>query len=685
MPYSEIYQLKYMEFTGETVQVNLYKKSFFVPDPVTPVIHTLTGSDQPFVVSVIDNDKDKFKAIRAKRAIISFVSEPGLTAITFSDGEDNEWFVEAIVESTNDILFRGFIIMDDNQESFLDPEVSYTVRLTATDNIGTLKEVALTKPDGTNPRGDPYKIIEYLAWALQKTGLQLDIIVCDTWMEYTQTDFLPAFDSTYLEPKTFEKKINTSVDCYRVLEIILGKHLFITQRLGVWWIGSVDEMAGGVTYRFRFDYEGNYIEQLPTTSFTQTIGFTEDLQFINKDCIDRFTRPHKFVKLNYNYDSPIEIIDNIDFSRGALIAIISLPPGHVGYEIDDWTIGKYSANSPTSPTSAPITARIERVFVDSYEKERYLVMPVDPTSSGPFVYLRSNAIYVGEKDKGTISVDYRRAATGSSNFQSFIGLVLFGDDGNKYAYNAAAGGIWNPATIYGTTIFTDNYVIPSSTDKTKWNTVGFEFKPVPTSGRLFVFLKPASGTGGDVHYANLQFDYHAFINGSYQKYTSQYFKVSQSGDYKANVDDDVYITDSPKRMFKGALLKKVGSNFILTTKWHARGDLLNLGITPPISSIYDHPYGHLQVYAVWNQCNRRMIELEGSIDGLKLSTAGALPDLIHNYTVNASGAEQTENKVFVLVSCDQDFRSGRWRGVLIESFDTTQPKDYTSPNEFKYE
>jgi hypothetical protein len=281
MPYSVQYILRYKEINGDIIKVVL-GSVFTSDDTINPAITLLTpATNAPFRVSVIDNDNNKFKVVRAKQADIYFIATSLYNASLFAGGPDNNWHVEATVESTGYVLFDGFLITDDIEQPLLSATTNQTVKLTAICGLGTLAEQPLTKPDGTNPRGN-YKLIEYISWCLQKTGLQLDIIVTDTWMEQNNSTFAPTCDEIYLAAKTFEKDINVSVDCYRALEIILGSNSFITQHDGTWWIGHVDELQGGVTFRFQFDYQGTYIGPLATQTYAQKIGFTEELHSSRK-------------------------------------------------------------------------------------------------------------------------------------------------------------------------------------------------------------------------------------------------------------------------------------------------------------------------------------------------------------------------------------------------------------------
>jgi hypothetical protein len=708
MPYLVQYQYSYKQKIGtsaQTVQVTLFQKSSLGSG--TPVITQLVASKPAFKVNVIDNDKDKFRSVRGKQATLMFKPQTGITASTFSSGADDEWIVEAVVVSTGFFLFKGFLVMDDHQQSFLPVSHQYDIELTATDNLGTLKEVPLTDDSGLYIRGYK-KIIEVIAQCLRKTGLQLDIIVRDSWMEESQTTFGPACNVTYLQMKTFEKDINEAVSCYDALQIIFGYRLSIKQYNGEWWIENIDEKTTNQAYLFRFDYTGTYVGQDPLAYYIEAIGKNEEIKLLNKDGILSYTRPVKYSKLSYKYEFPREIIDNIDFTRGALFTPLDMSPvtidGKTYYQskfhIDDWTALVGSGGIEGLGTTTTTNNYIRKLYSDAaklYEVQRYVV--IEHTLSGGAFFIESTQIPVNAQDKFTISVDakFQSDVFPGSGYMKFstIQVRLYADDGTHYTLNGGfqADPVIRWVLTSGSFSSNNNYVYVEgngSDDWTEWKTASAEAAPVPKSGTLQILLihNQNSSYQTDRWFSNLQFDYNPYLNGSYSKYGGHSFKIEQAGNYKANIDETVQLGDSPSKLFKGAMFKLVAGKYVLTERWYAGGDLLRQGIVPPYppSSVYLHPFGWLQVYAVWNQYNRRMIELSGSATGLKLDNVP--PDLIDTYQVIATtdaGTEVTSVKEFMLVGMEQDYQEGQWNLSLAETYDSTTGKDFTTPLTFKYD
>jgi hypothetical protein len=693
MPYSLIYQMDYatMEYGDMRLTISDAKSSVLPFSDPTYIY--MQGSAQPVKRSFVDNDKDKFKSIRAQKLDIEILSTSTVKAADFAAGEDDRWLVELIVVDTSFTLFKGFLVMDDIEQSLL-PQTTYTFTLTANDGLALLKDQPLTKPDGTNPKNE-FKVIEFISWALQKTGLQLDIIATTTWMEQSQVAGVlsPWYNFIYLHSKTFEKSIGESVDCYKVLEMIFGFDCSIQQIGGRWWISHTDERSQSQTYKFKFDYQGNYLGTEAAEVYQQTIGdINRELKFINKNAKINYVRPHKSVKLNYKYEFPSEIIDNIDFSRGGIFTPLSMPSGYIFYHVEDWTMVR--GGFPGS--SATFTGMIARRFELGYEKERYLRL-TPASSARTDEYLRCNPIPIGDKDKFSVSVDWRwetdQGGNNSVNFRVLL-VVLQGENGSWWVLTKDGRWLLSNAAItqnqqpfiatFNTKDVNESEWQSMTIDSTRgtFNTGGY-CDPAPIGGKVYIHLYAGNQAGvgnQNVFYQNLNFDYRPFINGSYAKYNGQSQKVTQTGSYKAKIDETVYISDSPRPLFKGAMFKLINGNYKLTQNWYAAGDMLAQSIAIPPGAEFMHPYGHLQVFAVWNQCNRRMIDITGAVKGLALDKD--IPDMHHNYIIDSTTCR---GKYFMPSEIEQEYRSDQWSITLLETVDQSISKDYNSAHEFKYE
>lgn len=704
--YKQGLQLLYRNTEDVLCTTNIYNTLSGAGDAVfTP----LTGADDALHFFTLDNDESKFSPIKAKQAEIRFVSTSAINLTTFIGSSDNQWYVESF---TGDVLqFRGFLVLDDMDEDFLDSEFSNIVTLIATDNIGLLKDIPLGKPDGTNPRGF-FSIIQYIAWCLQKTGIAANInVVHNLREEHTPSETM--YQSCFLWAKTFEKDINESLSCYEVLEMILAQDAYLTQENGEWWIIRIDDLQDNDIPCFVFDSNGSFLTETDYDP-VQVFGLDESLKFAEMGTFVKAQDAVKSTALTYNYEFPKEIIDNIDFSRGDFLSVVNpynpmqdysnvtefptVGAGYTFYRATDtntvykWIDSKYW---PVVAAAYRIAdwltvggpfGYIRRIFRDGTEIERYVVIPAATGSQDH--YIQSNPVYVHLFDKLTISVDWRIITnlTGGGTANVFVAQVrLYGDNGTYWTLtNRAMGdeisGQWIQSNSSFSIIRYLQFVWNrNSLDERDFQTVSVQSAPLPVSGKVVLLIREVTTNDGrhETHVANLRFTYQPYINGSYQKYIAQRYTISQAINTKKAVDETVSISNSPKRLFKGAIHIRRGIDFVLAGRFY---DGRQFGATVPAEE-YLHPFGHNQAYCVWNQNNRPFRLFDFTAQGLNGSDL--LPGITHRFQI-ADPSPHTEGKWFMMLHLDQDLKLCSWKGVMCEFFDEQRPKDYDSPIALKY-
>lgn len=156
-----------------TVTTKIYDTRILIPDGDTPQRIDLTPAAEPLVIKTGDNSRDKFTTIKAKIAVIKFISGNYIDFTAFADAADNSFYVE-ITTGGSDTLFKGYLVLDGMSQNFYpDPNV---VTLIASDHLGILKDIPLTD-DGSEVLRGKYKLSEVIAFCLKKTGLSLPIRV----------------------------------------------------------------------------------------------------------------------------------------------------------------------------------------------------------------------------------------------------------------------------------------------------------------------------------------------------------------------------------------------------------------------------------------------------------------------------------------------------------------------------
>jgi hypothetical protein len=204
--------------------------------------------------------------------------------------------------------------------------------------------------------------------------------------------------------------------------------------------------------------------------------------------------------------------------------------------------------------------------------------------------------------------------------------------------------------------------------------------PFPRSGvvKICVFQSSLWGEDYDTKIDNIEFTYIPKINGSFQKYVGQYQKVTSDETRNiAKIDDEVFISDSPKPILKGGIFRQISTYvFKLCKRWFPYNVF---GLTlPQDGNVYAHPYGEVQIRSVFNQYRNANRVFTGSIKGLSEDW----PDLIHKYTLTDTNPN-TNDRFFMLASFEQNWKSGYMSGTWIEVY--KEPgKGYSEDREFKY-
>lgn len=617
-----------------------------------------------FSKRTVDNNENKFTPIRGIECTIKFMSS-SLARIQNFIGLVDEWYVVATVAGAD--VFQGYLITEDLQQAYFDDPTE--IVLTATDGLGGLKGYTL-EDTGVNPKGY-YTIAEIVALCLSKTVLGLEFWV--SWNLRRQTSSAHWFNDIYTNAKSYEEEINVSQDCYSVLEKILSMSAFIHQSDGRWYIMSVDEMESGLNTFYKYDNTGTLVVGSNPASilYVASIGSSQVIKFSQEDQLIRFRREQNFTKTIYHYEYPSEIVDNQNFERGAFNGVVVPPAGYTAYNLDDWTKRR---NFPDAG-GATITPLILRKFdANGYEIERFASIP-GVNTAGNTDYIESNPIPIIIQDKFSVSFDFRFPSniSGSGMVTDIIGYVYL--KSGVTTYNLQNDGTW----VLGTGFTITHQWNRGTTDESKWMTVSVEADPAPISGNVYVCLLKSSQFGNttDTYFSNLNFDYIPYINGTYRRYNGQYNKTYTDLNKNPNIEEEVYLSDSPKPLFKGSLFyfDSPSGTFPLASMF------FNSWRTPTPASGDHYTFSKLQNIGVWNQYKRAVRVFEGSLQGLRSSTG--VPDCVWKYSLTDANVNTT-GKIFMCVGFDQDFYSCEWKGTFAETYDSTEGKVFDDDFEFKY-
>lgn len=507
------------------------------------------------------------------------------------------------------------------------------------------------------------------------------------------------YDIIYLDALTFEKTIGESEDCYTVLEKILGEDCFLTQWKGSWYIMRVNEFDGNPIYECIFTPAGFFSSFPAATDYSKSIGAVETRRLANADALRRYERPYGWIKENVSLVYPSEIPCNVDYTRGDETADVDVQrSGYTSYDLDCWDARRLWGSALT-------TANFEAAILRSFtllgdEDERFIMLTKPASPTGSFEYIRSQAIPVSFFDKFTWSFDARamQDTSGDGNILVCM-IILYGTDGSVWVLrNSDIVAIWmQDSTDVNTSwklsdndisLFRDGmqWGIYDDADhpvKTEWVHFTMEASPVPVAGDVYIHLFSANQQAGtyddfDINYQNLQFDYYPYIGGVYKKYTKFYNKVTADpvGYFNSSREKEVFIFDSPKPIFKGAMFFNNGVNYSLTSLWY-NSALTALGSPANVTDC--HPYGYIQAFSVWNQFRNGNRLLPSSALGL----GSMWSDMLDKWSITDTNPH-VNDRYFMLISLEQNWKTALWSGVFIEVYRTDIGKVYTDDHEFKY-
>jgi len=666
---------------------------------------SLTGYAPALELETFNVNEDKFNPIIGQRATIRFKSTDAVNFSTFSSGEDYRFFVR--VSTGSDIIFNGWLVMDDNQQPFLPS--GQEVVLTATDNFGVLKDVELSDFNGARPSGK-YRLIEIISWCLRKTegpypgegaaiydGIKVAMNLFE-FNHHSTVDNCP-LNQTYIDPViAFSKSATELEDCHTVLSKILTSLMCrVCQYNNYWYILRIDEYKNSAFVVHNYQLGGTYIDRTLGVTLDKDLD-GNDIIFIDAQSLQRIQRPYKSTTIIADLELPEEFFTNMFFERGAVID--DVPPTRT-FNLDGWTLlnGEPGAYGVTDSTFY-----IERTYTaEDYIDEHYVV--ITPESGNSTLastdqsYIESEGAGICEKDKFTAQIDWRvmiNPATASGGGQYFVMIfILHGDDGSYWQLGNET--LSDPSTPFKWWD-TSNFTVATSAgqiditwtdieDENEWMTQEVEAPPAPVTGTLTVRLHQINQITGttdlkNIHYTNFEFNYNPFLNGGYREKTGLQFKMSSDLNYAKKFEKQFYLLDAPCKSYRYAMHYEDSGDYLLTSQWvdfameqYAIPDLLDFG----------YAFLHWQCNAVWNQNRLETWILNSFLYGLDVANGYVSP--IHKFSI-PSQLEPLSRMSFIILSMRQNWHDCTWQATVAEINDSASVRQGGNSNgenfEFKY-
>lgn len=641
----------------EDYTIQFYKKDYVGNS--TP----LTGSGETLSIKSFNSDDDRFAPILSKEAQISINVEESnnLSIVDFLAVEDDDWNIIVYKQPGDPAIFNGWLVVEDSSEPFLDPPIQLKLRIS--DGLPLLKNVPLKMSDGQDFSG-LNNITDYVGHILYYINPDIAFRVYFDIFHTAMTVNNCPLAQTQIDAKTFEKDETTFEDCYTCLEKIMKDfkcRLFYEN--GFWHVVNMRQYTKTSFNWWQF----SVVSDVVTFSASDTseinvasVGKAQSIKLINKDAQVYYKVASKSVKETFNYQFPKEIVCN-----QALRTVTPIPSLDTAtskaFVLDCWIHQLHHVN-PGPPHPVKVTY-INREFDDfDYEKDKYIVLPREAIGAPGEVQLLSSEFYVDKGDTVSITVETRAVDTWAGDSTSVIFFVfLRGDDGTKW-YAGIMGTLGHPD--FGKLVWlpsTDNFADMSLA---KSFTIPFEYKAewtsytiepevkIPVSGKVQIVLHDwtlFSPTLNKTWWKNLQVEYKPYIENSFRPVKSDFNFYEQGLKINKKTEDTVYLSDSPKRLIKGALFV---NNLLATPEW------FRLGITESLR------FTQQMALLKYNFTFKQFRKIEGTLKGLSLNSnipSGFLPQ----YSLTDIPNQDTLRYILTSIT-ECNYLTGHWRGVLVE-------------------
>lgn len=700
-------------------------------------ITQLTGTDDVLTIRATAGDENKLEPILGTEALINIwvEEETNLSIADLVAQHDND--IRITIYRDQDYskhVYQGFIVVEDNSQPFMDKPYALSVR--ALDGLGLLKGVDLVDTDNLRFTGS-YSVLSWIGQILAKTGQTMNLRTYFNFFEESMAQNIGALEQVFLNAITFSQgdafnsqstdptvdiNATTADDCYSALEkIVRCFRCRLFQEDGRWNLVSLYEYLNPGGFSFKEYSFGDPVDGIVpfaavdsgmNKDYSATIGKEEIIHPVNDDQMIYLKLATKWVKLTYSYDQSQNKICNQDLSEGdrnatydetisssiidpAIQPVVNLQTD--GYDAYCWEhlngTNNGSANNPY-PSNAPNSRAFIRSVIDllEYETQRFLVL--EPSSDGKLSYLRSSRFRADVADIVQISFSWRtRVDIHFGGAFSAAKLLLYGDDGSFWSLNTVGDGsvpgngpVWfvTDANFQQGSGGTPNIGTGFITDTTtNWQSVSANNNisfanpaaKLPVSGtmELLLLISPSASGAQEVWFKDISVTILPYLQGSYRQLKGDYNYSAKGSDIKQTLSEDIQISDSPKRYFKGALLRADGLS-LTTTTWRRYGKDEN------------YRFAQLMERVVYNHLYRVVQKMEGTWRGLVYRPADDDSVIIPNGFLGSymflDGDSPT--KRHMLTSFEKDYHTGQWRGVFVETLEDQNADGFVLPDTYKF-
>lgn len=716
-----MYKVKYiLSFNND---FNELIEIFFQVLNYTGVSYPLIGATDCLTIQATTGDENKQEPLIGTEAIIKInvrVDDPVQIADLIATQDLSIRVTIYMNRIYSRSVFQGFIVVEDNFQPLLDKP--YILQVRALDGIGFMKGVYFLDTMG-NPFAGKMSIVGWLAQILAQTGQTLNLRVYFNIFHASFATNINPLEQTYIDAITFATGTVTPAgdtnpadfstgfdDFFTVLQkIVTNFRCKLFQEDGVWNLVSLWEYLNPNGYSFTEYSFGDPVDGIvPFTivssgrnvNYDLLVGKVQIIAPVKEDANLYLKLATKSFEYTYTYDQSINKICNQDLSQGTRNLLfdevissniidpsIQPPVNLVTQGYDPFCFDHLNGtNQNPYPSNPSTTDAFIRNVIDTlgYTLERFLVMKTLPIGTATLTYLRCSRLLIDQNDILQFSITWRTRVTLADNTEYQIArILLYGDDGTFWSLFTVGDGsipgnfpVWkqtdaNFQQLSGGTPAVSTGTIIGGT--TQWlgvtcnHNISALVPPAktPVSGSVEILLCEVLLSGPDpveYWYKEISVTILPLLQGSYQELQGDYNFSESNQLIRQTVQEDVQISDSPKRYFKGALLGGGMGEPLLTPQWAIPG-----AATPGLPPLMR--FTQAMEYVIFSHFCRIVQKIEGSVrgfvypDNVDLNVthpAGMLNTYMFTDTVNPT-------KRYMLTSFSKDYNTCQWRAVFVET------------------
>lgn len=392
------------------------------------------------------------------------------------------------------------------------------------------------------------------------------------------------------------------------------------------------------------------------------IGTSENIVSIENDNIRSLVYARKKVRMNFMYEGLKNLPRNKNWRNGSVF----FPLGGVDWQafnIDDWEFGNHNTSSPTAALAATTANRYRRSNFNAYgyETESFLVIE---SKSGEQLWMRAETIPVHQGDKVSIGLSFKTTTDLAPGNAFPLRIYIVPSDGSPTEWGLNNNTFWSSG-FAGVGI-----TYASGDPSTEWHNVTIESAPIPEDGTLYIALECQFNGGSHSYYKDFTFEYIPYIDGGYRPVRGDFNKYEQTLNIKNVIEEEVFISDSPKKAINGAMFDVLGTD-LLNPTWYRYG----------VSE--QKKYSALVALGYYNLKYRKFNKIIGSFKGFNYEhkTGEYIP---FGLMTKFEFTEMGDGRQYMCVNPRMNLKTGHWTGTMIEVYKDSNDGTQSPTYEFSY-